>query len=373
MERRKKLKLVTIPDMGSKKKVILGVSGGIDSSTSAYWLLRNGYEVEGIYVDLWKAFAEEESVQKATRDTIQKLDRLSKELKFPIQIIDRKDEFQQTIVAYFVDSLKNGLTPNPCMVCNKHIKFKILLECLKAMDADFIATGHYARTRLKQNGKVELLKGRDNFKDQSYYLALLNQEILKKTIFPLGESTKEEIKTIYKNDIIPDADLSESQDLCFLSGYDYRSFLGAYDPESIKKGEIVNKKGEHLGTHSGLAFYTIGQRKGLQISAKEAYFVIEKSVHDNELIVGFDDELGRDAFHVNRVNWLSGEPQIEEKQYAVKIRYRSKPVLVTAKTDSDSDALEIKLKKRLCDITPGQYAVFYHRDAVIAGGEISYN
>jgi len=359
--------------MGLKKKVILGVSGGIDSSTSAYWLLRNGYEVTGIYLDLWKAFAENMNVKKAAQDTFQKLEKLSKDLKFPIQIIDKKDEFQQTIVHYFIDSLKNGLTPNPCMVCNKNIKFKILFDCLKEMDADFIATGHYARTQITRNGKVKLLKGFDSSKDQSYYLALLNQNILRKTLFPLGERIKEDIKKIYKTDINPDTDLTESQDLCFLSGSDYRSFLNKFTPESIKNGEIVNTKGEHLGTHSGLAFYTIGQRKGLQISAKEAYFVVEKSIHDNTLIVGFDEELGRDTFYAYNVNWLSGELQTEEKQYAVKIRYRSKPVRATVRTVGDLDTVEIKLKKRLRDITPGQYAVLYHRDAVIAGGEISYN
>ena len=373
VETRKKAKLVTIPAMVSKKKVILGVSGGIDSSTSAYWLLQNGYEVEGIYLDLWKAFPEEENVQKVRQDTFQKLDLLSRKLKFPIQVIEKKDEFKRTIVAYFINSLTNGLTPNPCMLCNKHIKFKILFDYMEKMDADFIATGHYARTRLKRNGKLELLKGLDNTKDQSYYLALLDQEIMRKVIFPLGTSTKEEIKKIYKNDIIPDADLSESQDLCFLSDFDYRSFLEEYAPKSIESGDIVDRNEKHLGTHSGLAFYTIGQRKGLQISAKEAYFVVEKDIPKNRLIVGFSDELGMDTFRINNVNWLSGEPQMEEKHYAVKIRYRSKPVLANIKAVRNSNDLEIKSKKRLRDITPGQFAVLYHKDTVIAGGEISYN
>ncbi|MGV8027371.1 MAG: tRNA 2-thiouridine(34) synthase MnmA [Anaerolineaceae bacterium] len=373
VETRKRVKLVTILDMVSKKKVILGVSGGIDSSTSAFWLLKNGYEVEGVYFDLWKAFSDDEVVKKAVQENYKKLDQLSKKLQFPIQIIDRKDAFKNSIVKYFINAMKDGLTPNPCVLCNKQFKFKILFELLKEMDADSIATGHYARIRLKKDGKVNLLKGLDASKDQSYYLTLLDQETLQKVIFPLGESKKTDIKKIYKQDINPDADLLESQDLCFLTGHDPYSFMEKYAPESLQSGEIVNTDGMFLGEHAGLAFYTIGQRKRLQISAKEAYFVVEKSTRNNRLIVGFKEELGRDSFYAKNVNWISGEPRQKEKQYAVKIRYRSQPVMATVKPAGDSDILEIKLKKRLRDITPGQFAVFYHQDAVIAGGEISYN
>ncbi|RJQ40599.1 MAG: tRNA 2-thiouridine(34) synthase MnmA [Anaerolineaceae bacterium] len=369
----RQIKLVTILAMSTKKKVILAVSGGIDSSTSAYWLLKAGYEVIGVYLDLWKGFSDEEKIKSSTQATEKKLAKLSKDLAFPIRIIDKKEEFHQTIVSYFINSLKNGLTPNPCVVCNKHIKFKVLFDCLKDFDADFIATGHYARTRRKHNGKMELLKGLDRTKDQSYYLVLLNQEILKKIIFPLGESIKEDVKKVYKKNINPEADLSESQDLCFLSGFDYRTFLSKYAPECMKSGEIVNSEGKQLGIHSGLAFYTIGQRKGLQISAKEPYFVIKKSTQDNRLVVGFEEELGRRTFLLHNVNWISGEPQSDEKQYAVKIRYRSKPVRATSRMISGQDTLEIKTKKVLRDITPGQFAVLYHRDSAIAGGEISYN
>jgi tRNA-specific 2-thiouridylase len=241
------------------------------------------------------------------------------------------------------------------------------------MDADFIATGHYARVNIKKDGNAELLKGLDASKDQSYYLSLLDQAVLRRTLFPLGERIKEDIKKIYKADIDPQTDLMESQNLCFLSGFDYRTFLKKYAPESLQSGEIVDTAGNHLGVHEGLAFYTIGQRKGIKISAKEAYFIVNKSNEGNRLIVGFEDELGRESFRINNVHWLSGTPILEERQYDVKIRYRAKPVPAKVKPAGGSDVFEIKLENKLRDVTPGQFAVLYQKDAVIAGGEISYN
>ncbi len=359
--------------MTAKKKVILGVSGGVDSSIAAYKLLKSGYEVLGVYLDLWKGFSEEHAVQEAAENNMQKIEKLSKELNFPIRILDKKEEFKKIIVAYFIETLKKGLTPNPCVVCNKQIKFKYFFDVMKEMDADFIATGHYARTRLKRDGNVELIKGLDTSKDQSYYLCLLDQEMLHRIIFPLGESKKEEIKKIFKTDVDPNADLIESENLCFLSGYDYRTFLKKYAPESIQEGEIVDTLGNHLGEHDGLAFYTIGQRKGIRVNAKEAYFIVNKSLEENRLIVGFEDELGRDVFQIIQVHWISELPAKEERQYSVKIRYRAKPILGTIKPVGEPDTFEIKLKEKLRDITPGQFAVLYQKDTVIAGGEISYN
>ena len=241
------------------------------------------------------------------------------------------------------------------------------------MDADLIATGHYARTRLKKDGKNELLKGLDETKDQSYYLALLNQETLKRTIFPLGESRKEEIIKVFQKEIGPEAKMIESQNLCFLSGHNYHDFLEKYAPESIQRGEIINTQGQHLGFHEGLAFYTIGQRKGIKISAKDAYYIVRKSRQDNRIIVGFKEELGKDIFQIKDMHWISEIPQKGEKQYAVKIRYRANPVLAKVKPSDDPTSFEIKLKRKLRDVTPGQYAVLYHRDAVVGAGEISYN
>lgn len=357
--------------MERKKKVILAVSGGIDSSTTALKLINAGYEVRGIYLNLWKGFSEQPTVQNNSQATLDKLDALSKKLGFPISILDRQEQFYNTIVTYFLRSLQIGLTPNPCVVCNKHIKFKVLFEALQQFDADLIATGHYARTRHRQDGSMALMKGIDRSKDQSYYLVYLDQSILQRTIFPLGDSKKNDVKNLYRTEIFPHEQLSESQDLCFLSGLDYRTFLERYAPTSMQPGEIVDRTGDVLGNHNGLAFYTIGQRKGLQISSPEPYFVLRKHISTNQLVVGHSDELGLNSFKLQNVHWISGDPGKIERNYNIKIRYRAKPVQAFIKNDPGHENIFVTLKNTLRDITPGQFGVLYHKEDVIAGGEIS--
>ncbi len=357
--------------MKGKPKVIIAMSGGVDSTIAAYSLIHEGYEVVGVYLDLWKGFSDDENTLRSEIETREKLDKLSGELAIPIHVLDRKQLFYQKIVTYFLSSLKDGLTPNPCVVCNKHMKFQALFETLVEMDADYIATGHYARTRQKKDGKSLLLKGLDRTKDQSYYLALLDQETLRRTFFPLGNIHKGDVKKLYKNEIDPLTDITESQDLCFLSGRDYRTFLQKYAPESRQPGDILDCSGEIIGRHEGLAFYTIGQRKGLQIAGNEPYYVIQKNSDTNVLLVGLLQDLGRDHFQVKHINWVSGECDDKEKQYDVKIRYRAKPVRASTKYNPEMGEFEIKTRKKLRDITPGQFAVLYHGESVIAAGEIS--
>ncbi|NMB61700.1 MAG: tRNA 2-thiouridine(34) synthase MnmA [Chloroflexi bacterium] len=343
----------------------------MDSSTTALKLIREGYEVQGVYLDLWKGFSEQPVVQNNNQITLDKLDVLSRKLHFPISILDRKEEFYNAIVTYFLRSLQIGLTPNPCVVCNKHIKFKVLFETLQQYDADLIATGHYARTRRNQDGRIALMKGTDRNKDQSYYLVYLDQYILQRTIFPLGNSIKNEIKNIYHAEISPHEKLSESQDLCFLSGFDYRTFLERYAPTSIQPGEIVDKIGNIIGSHNGLAFYTIGQRRGLQISSSEPYFVVRKQIATNQLVVGPNSELGQKRFELHNVHWISGDPGRIRRNYNIKIRYRARPVQALIRNDNDLGYITVSLKNVLRDITPGQFGVLYHKENVIAGGEIS--
>jgi len=343
-----------------QRHVVVALSGGVDSSVAAARLLDEGWRVSGMTLRLWKGRQQTEQP-----DEVQNVaDRLG----IPLEVVDSSQAFRSQVVQPFLDCLVGGETPNPCISCNPGFKWRLLLECAQRMGAGAVATGHYARLRPSAVGGVELLKGVDAHKDQSYFLCMLNQAQLKRTLFPLGTLTKPETRTEAARRGLPTAEKSESQDLCFLSGMDAWEFLEVYAPHSLNPGAITDRQGRVLGEHRGLAFYTIGQRRGLPAAA-HALYVLEKDVRHNRLVVGFAEELGRSELEAAGVNWISGmAPQLPVR-VEVKIRYKAPPapaLLLPAAPGRVSVLFDAPLR----DITPGQAAAFYHSELLLGGGII---
>jgi len=265
----------------SADRIAVAMSGGIDSTYAAIKLKEEGYEVTGVSLQLWHAFNKEEVNKNQDR-----LKRISDYFEFEIISISAEHEFRKYVIEYFDEALLDGLTPNPCIVCNKQIKFGFLIETIQKFGFNFIATGHYVRTMIRKNGEAILLKGKDKHKDQSYYLCWLDQKKLQRCVFPLGEMNKTDVINNIKTSSIHLEDVKESQDLCFLSGHDYSEYIHKYLPSLIQPGEIVDNNNIIIGNHNGLAFYTIGQRKGIGIAAKTPMYVMEKDIKNNRLIVG---------------------------------------------------------------------------------------
>lgn len=326
-----------------KKQVIVGLSGGVDSSTTAFLLKKKGFNVKGVSLHL--------SGEK------QNLDKLSKALDIPIKVIDVQSEFKNKIIDYFLKEYKKGNTPNPCVICNNKIKTSFLLKELEKQNADFIATGHYVlREKTKQG--YQLLKAKDKKKDQSYFLWQLTQKKLKKTLFPLGGFKKEKIKEIAQENNIP-VKPDESQDVCFIRG-ETKDFLKEKLGES--PGRILDEKGNVLGEHKGSFLFTIGQRKGIGLS-NGPWFVKEKKGKD--IIVTKDKEkLLQKEFKIKNINWITKQLNFPFEA-TVKIRYNSpsSPCIIKPKG-------KIILKEPKQAITPGQSAVFYKKDKLLGGGII---
>jgi len=352
-----------------KQIIAVAMSGGVDSSVTAGILAQQGYKIIGVHLDLWSGFLEEKGEKKRRARAAEIIERIAQKFNFPFEIIDAKDKFKESIVKYFIDEIKHGITPNPCVLCNKNIKFGFLFNNVKKFGITKIATGHYARRLLLKNGEVILRKGIDEKKDQSYYLCLLSQEQLHIAMFPIGNKYKKEIIEQAVKWGLETKKNKESQDLCFLAGHDYREFIKRYAPGSQKIGDIVDKEGRIIGSHIGIGFYTIGQRKGLGISSNKALFVIRKDILKNQLIVGEEGDLGKNKFEVTRVNWITKGEHLNPFYANIKIRYQAKLVKAKIIPVGENEVL-VHLSKPLRDITPGQFAVFYHKDNVLGGGSI---
>jgi tRNA-specific 2-thiouridylase len=269
------------------------MSGGVDSSTTAALLVEQGYEVIGVMMHLWAEEGQGGSTNRCCSiEAIEDARRVCYSLDIPFHLINYEQEFKNEVVDLFIAEYGLGRTPNPCLACNRRIKFDLLLRRVLAMDAQYLATGHYARVR-QANGRYQLLKGCDERKDQSYVLYMLGQRELQHLLLPLGDYTKQQVRAIARHRGLPVAEKAESQDLCFLSDNDYRRFLQAQAPEAIRPGPILDTAGRIIGQHKGLPFYTIGQREGLGIAAPEALYVMQIDVARNALVVGTKSELGQ--------------------------------------------------------------------------------
>jgi len=350
-------------------KVVVALSGGVDSSVAAALLKQQGYEVVGMMLRLWSEPGKEESNRCCTPDAMAQARRVAALLDIPFYVVDAKDVFRKTVVEYFLEGYAAGGTPNPCLVCNRSIRWEFLLNHALALGAEFMATGHYARIQNSEFGIRKLLRAVDPLKDQSYVLHVLTQEKLKHALFPIGDYPKTEIRRIAESFGLPTASRPDSQDLCFLAGDDYRNFLQRNAAEMLKPGEIVTTDGRVVGQHNGLPNYTIGQRKGLGLASPVHLYVLTKHATSNTLIVGTADELGFTELMARDVNWLSGEAPSAPFRAQVKIRYTARPAWALVMPLNGNQA-RVQFEAPVRDVTAGQAAVFYVEEEVLGGGII---
>lgn len=349
--------------------VAVGMSGGVDSSVTAALLVEQGFHVIGIMMRLWNgnpdrnaAFQKRETQENRARE-------IAGKIGIPFEIIDLESEFRAKVVDYYLRSLKEGLTPNPCFICNREIKWGTLLQAAIDRGADRLATGHYARVVRKPNGTTALLKGVDARKDQSYILGGLTQRQLTHIMLPLGDSTKDEIREVAHRLSFTFQSEEESQDLCFLGGVTQELFLNTHAVAINQAGLIRTIEGQVVGEHSGLSNYTIGQRKGLGSGFPEPVYVLDKDVVTNEIMIGTRDQLGSHAMIIGAVNWIRGKKPNFPASYDFKIRYKS-GLLPGDLIELNDSEYQVSIEKRVRDATPGQYAVFYQGDEVVGSGVI---
>ena len=381
------------------------MSGGVDSSTAAALLKNQGHDLVGFSMQLWNQRrinvgpdGEPLPSRCCSLDDLYDARTVAVKLGFPFYVVNLEDEFERDVVRPFVTKYLNGLTPSPCVACNSFLKFDKLVELARTADAEKVATGHYARVKFDEDrGRWLLLRAVNRAKDQSYFLFELTQEQLSYAMFPLGEMTKEEVRAIAAEAGLPTAHKPESQEICFIPDGNYARFIERYleedretrasandlpvlnqspvqigelDAAKLTPGEIVTTAGEVIGQHQGIHRYTVGQRRGIGISAPEPIYVVQVDAKNNRVVVGSSDDLLKREMTVERVNWIAVEDLTEPIRVAVKIRSRAEEAqAVVSKREDDSVIVTFDEAQRA--VTPGQAAVFYDGDLVVGGGWIA--
>lgn len=357
--------------VSAQTRVLCGMSGGVDSSATAALLLEQGYDVVGVTLKLWPQDCVSRAEDKCCGpQAVSDARAVCHKLGIPYYLIDEAGEFQDRVIQYFADEYKAGRTPNPCVMCNQHLKFGSLLERADRLGAQFIATGHFARLEKEPvTGRTLLHRGKDPRKDQSYFLFSLRQEQLSRALFPLGEMTKSDTRDTARHCGLKTADKEESMEICFVPDNDYGGFLLKADLVQTHRGEIVDLTGRVLGHHDGIEFFTIGQRKGLGVTSPVPLYVLELDPATNRVIVGDGSTLDRDEFVVHQCNWIPFETPPESMEVSAKIRYNHGGTPATVFPLPDGTA-RVQLHEPQRAVTPGQATVFYQEDLVVGGGWI---
>jgi len=354
------------------KRVVVAMSGGVDSSTVAGLLVEAGHEVIGVMMKLYDQSKGDADAGKQCcgLDDVADARRVADQLGIPFYLGNYQSVFQNDVVDRFIGDYASGRTPNPCVRCNDTVKFKSLLRQAQMLGADYLATGHYARTVVEEDGAVSLWKGVDASKDQTYFLAGMSREALAKVVFPLGDMTKDEVREHAKRLALVTAKKRESQEICFVPNDDYAAYLEGEAAESLPgPGPIVSLDGLRIGQHKGLHRYTVGQRKGLGIAGAHARYVVGLDTTSNALVVGTREDVSFSGLWADDERWLSPKPGSEWRAIQARIRHRSKSVPASLRRD-DSGRLEVWFEKPVMAVSAGQQVAFYRGDQVLGAATI---
>ena len=347
------------------KKVVVGLSGGVDSSVAAYLLKKQGYDVIGVTMHMWQPegdFSEPVSVSDARK--------VAEALDIPFYVCDFRDIFEEKVMKYFVEEYLQGHTPNPCNTCNRFVKWEALLERSRELGADYIATGHYARIIQLPNGRYSIKTSATSAKDQTYALYNLTQEQLAHTLMPVGEFTKDEIRSIAREANLPVAQKKDSMEICFIPDNDYVSFIEKRAGDKVPgPGNFVTKDGTVIGQHKGITHYTIGQRKGLNLAMGQPVFVTHICAKTGEVVIGANEDVFSDTLLCDRINFMGMDDLKEPRKVMAKIRYAHKGEVCLLER-VDEKRIKCTFENPVRAITPGQAVVFYEQDYVLGGGTI---
>ncbi len=353
-------------------KIVVGLSGGVDSSVAAYLLKQAGHEVIGVTMQIWQE--EENSIQEENGgccglSAVEDARRVAQMLEIPYYVMNFRQEFKKAVIDYFVAEYMAGRTPNPCIACNRYVKWESLYHRARVIGADGIATGHYSRIVKLENGRYALQKSITDAKDQTYALYNLTQEQLAHTLMPVGAYSKEEIRKLAEEIGLLVANKPDSMEICFVPDNDYAGFIKQYTGKEFSEGNFVNTAGEVVGKHKGIIHYTVGQRKGLGIALGARTFVKEIRPETNEVVLASNEELFSDVLYAGRINFMSIETLQQPMEVMAKIRYNHKGAKATIEL-VEEDVVKVTFAEPQRAITPGQAVVWYDGDIVVGGGTI---